>query len=441
MTPVEIILKKRRGEALSAEEIAAFVRGATDGSFADYQLSALLMAICLQGMDDRETVDLTMAMARSGASLDLSDIDGPTADKHSTGGVGDTTSLITAPLAAACGVKVAKMSGRGLGFTGGTLDKLESIPGMRIDLSKEAFVDQVNRIGLAIIGQTAELAPADKTLYALRDVTGTVDSLPLITASILSKKIASGCGAVVLDVKTGSGALMPTLQDSVRLAETMVRIGNMTGRRFSALVTDMDQPLGLYVGNALEVREAIEVLSGRTKGALLDVSMALAAQLLLLTGLAADESAARAKLCAALESGAALEKLAEMIAAQGGDARVAADPALLPHTERTVDLCCEAEGYIASVRASDIGYAAQALGAGRVRKTDAVDPAVGIVMKKRVGDRVRRGDAWCTLHVSTHSDIEAAKRLLGGTVAYSDTPVAPPKLIQAAVDENGVRYF
>ena len=441
MTPTEIILKKRRGGALSTDEIEAFVRGATDGSFADYQLSALLMAICFQGMDDRETVDLTMAMARSGAELDLSVINGPTADKHSTGGVGDTTSLITSPLAAACGVKVAKMSGRGLGFTGGTLDKLESIPGMRIDLDKEAFIAQVNRVGLAIIGQTSELAPADKTLYALRDVTGTVDSLPLITASILSKKIASGCGAVVLDVKTGSGALMTTLEDSVRLAETMVRIGNMTGRRFSALVTDMDQPLGLYVGNALEVREAIEVLSGRAGGALKEVSMALAAQLLILTGVESSREAALARLEEALRSGAGLRKLADMIEAQGGDPRVAFNPMLMPHTERTIDLTCPADGYIGAIRASDIGYAAQALGAGRVRKTDSIDPAVGIVMKKRVGEAVRRGDVWCVLHVSSHSDVDAAKRWLRDTVTYSDTPVQPPKLIRAAVDAGGVTYY
>ncbi|MBQ8953113.1 MAG: thymidine phosphorylase, partial [Clostridia bacterium] len=280
MRPTEIIMKKRLGQELTREEIAAFVAGAVDGSFEDYQLSALLMAICLNGMTDRETVDLTMAMADSGDRLDLSPIPGAKVDKHSTGGVGDTTTLIVAPLAAAFGAKVAKMSGRGLGFTGGTLDKLESIPGMRVDLSKERFIRQVTDIGIAVIGQTAQLAPADRTLYALRDVTATVDSLPLVTSSILSKKIAAGCDAVVLDVKTGSGAVMPTAQMSVTLAETMVRIGSLTGRRFSALVTDMDQPLGLNVGNALEVKEAVDALSGRADAALLDVSLQLGAQML-----------------------------------------------------------------------------------------------------------------------------------------------------------------
>ena len=303
MNPCDVIMKKRLGQELSREEIHAFVRGACDGSFADYQLSALLMAICIRGMSDRETVELTMEMADSGERLDLGEIDGPTVDKHSTGGVGDTTTLIVAPLCAACGAKVAKMSGRGLGFTGGTLDKLESIPGVRVDLSARAFIDQVNAIGLAVIGQTGELAPADKKLYALRDVTATVDSLPLVTSSILSKKIAAGCQSVVLDVKAGSGAIMPTLEKSVELAETMVRIGRGTGRRFSALVTDMDQPLGLYVGNALEVREAIEVLSGRAGGALLDVSLQLGAQMLRSCRLAdsADEAMAMLRAAGSLD--------------------------------------------------------------------------------------------------------------------------------------------
>jgi len=434
MRATEIIMKKRLGQALTAEEIDAFVRGATDGSFEDYQLSALLMAICLNGMSDRETVDLTMAMARSGETLDLSAIPGAKVDKHSTGGVGDTTTLVVAPLAAACGAKVAKMSGRGLGFTGGTLDKLESIPGMRIDLSKEEFIGQVKDIGLAVIGQTAELAPADRTLYALRDVTATVDSLPLVTSSILSKKIAAGCDAVVLDVKTGSGAVMPTAEMSVQLAQTMVRIGSMTGRRFSALVTDMDQPLGLNVGNALEVREAIDVLAGRAGGALLDVSLQLGAQMLRTAGLARTADEALVRLREKLDGGEGLKKLAEMIGAQGGDPRVAEDPDRLPRAERRVAVTARSAGWIAAMKTGDIGYAAQALGAGRVKKSDRIDPAVGLVMKKRVGEYVEKGEAWCELHVNPASDAAAAQRLLDGALTIARQPVAVPKLVHAVIE-------
>ena len=434
MRATEIIMKKRLGQELTTEEIYTFVTGAVDGSFEDYQLSALLMAICLNGMTDRETVDLTMAMAYSGDVLDLSDIPGAKVDKHSTGGVGDTTTLIVAPLAAACGAKVAKMSGRGLGFTGGTLDKLESIPGMRIDLSKERFIRQVSDIGIAVIGQTAELAPADRTLYALRDVTATVDSLPLVTSSILSKKIAAGCDAVVLDVKTGSGAVMPTAEMSVKLAQTMVRIGSMTGRRFSALVTDMDQPLGLNVGNALEVREAIDALSGRADGALLDVSLQLGAQMLRTTGLAETTDEAVIRLREKLESGEGLKKLAEMIEAQGGDARVTDDPDRLPKAEKLIPIAAKAGGYVAAMKTSDIGYAAQALGAGRMKKSDAIDPAVGLVMKKRVGEPVEEGETWCELHVNPASDVAAARDLLDGALTVARQPVAVPNLVHAVIE-------
>ncbi len=434
MRATEIIMKKRLGQELTKEEVYAFVEGTVNGSFEDYQLSALLMAICLNGMTDRETVDLTMAMAYSGDVLDLSDIPGAKVDKHSTGGVGDTTTLIAAPLAAACGAKVAKMSGRGLGFTGGTLDKLESIPGMRVDLSKERFIRQVKDIGIAVIGQTAELAPADKTLYALRDVTATVDSLPLVTSSILSKKIAAGCDAVVLDVKTGTGAVMPTAELSVKLAKTMVRIGSLTGRRFSALVTDMNQPLGLNVGNALEVREAIDALSGRAEGPLVDVSLQLAAQMLRTAGLAETTEAALIRLREKLDSGAGLLKLAQMIEAQGGDPRVTEDIDLLPRAEQLIPVPAPEGGYVAAMRTSDIGYAAQALGAGRVKKTDRIDPAVGLVMTKRLGDPIEKGEPWCVLHANPASDVKEATRLLEGALAVSREPSPVPKLVHAVIE-------
>lgn len=438
MTPTDVIMKKRLGHELTREEIEYFVRGSVNGDFKDYQLSALLMAICIRGMSDRETVDLTMAMAHSGEVLDLGEIDGVKVDKHSTGGVGDTTTLIVAPLVAACGVKVAKMSGRGLGFTGGTLDKLESIPGMRIDLTRDEFISAVQKNGIAVIGQTGQLAPADKTLYALRDVTATVDCLPLICSSILSKKIAAGCDAVVLDVKTGSGAIMPTLEQSIELARTMVRIGSMTGRRFSALVTDMDQPLGMYIGNALEVTEAVKVLRGEAEGALLDVSLQLGAQILLSARVAKTKDEALSMLRDKLESGEGLEKLKQMIASQGGDPRIADDLSLLPQAQETIDLTAPSDGYISGMTTSEIGYAALALGAGRSSKEADIDPAVGLVMKKRIGDAVEKGEAWCTLHVNPGSRIEEAKQRLEGALSISkEKPVLRP-LVYTTIEADDV---
>lgn len=431
----DLIAKKRDGGTHTREELEAIVNGFVSGEVADYQMAAWMMAVYLRGMTNEETAELTDVMAHSGVMVDLSPIPGIKVDKHSTGGVGDTTTLIVAPLCAACGAKVAKMSGRGLGFTGGTLDKLESIPGVRVDLSARAFIDQVNAIGLAVIGQTGELAPADKKLYALRDVTATVDSLPLVTSSILSKKIAAGCQSVVLDVKAGSGAIMPTLEKSVELAETMVRIGRGTGRRFSALVTDMDQPLGLYVGNALEVREAIEVLSGRAGGALLDVSLQLGAQMLRSCRLAAGADEAMAMLRAALEDGRGLAKLADMIEAQGGERRVAYEPDRLPQAEGRIDIAAEKSGYVRAIATSDIGYAAQALGAGRERADDVIDPAAGIIMKKRLGEFVEKGEAWCELHVGARADVAAAKKRLAGALTFSDEPMAQARpLVYRAID-------
>lgn len=442
MNPVDIIAKKRMGGELNAEEIRAFVRGATDGSFADYQLSAMLMAICIQGMSPEETVELTMAMAESGEQMDLSALNGIKVDKHSTGGVGDTTTLVLAPLMACCdGIKMAKMSGRGLGHTGGTLDKLEAIPGMSVDLSGQKFLEIVREIGVAVVGQSAELAPADKKLYALRDVTATVDSLPLITSSILSKKIAAGCDVVVLDVKSGSGALMPTLEKSVELAQTMVEIGNRTGRRFSALVTDMDQPLGMYVGNALEVKEAILVLRGEAEGPLKQVSLMLGAQILKSAGLVKDEAQGVAMLEKRINSGEGLRRMAQWIAAQGGDARVVEEPDRLPAAERQIDLCSAQDGYVSALKTTLIGNAARVLGAGRLKKEDKIDPGVGLVMKKRIGDFVRAGECWCTLHVSEASDIVQARAFLEQALVLSPQLGYPSRLIHAVVDEQGVQYF
>lgn len=430
-TPVEIIRKKRLGAELSNAEIAAFVRGVVDGTFADYQISALLMAICIQGMTKAETRCLTMEMAHSGDILDLSCLSGPTVDKHSTGGVGDTTSLILVPLVAACGAKVAKMSGRGLGFTGGTLDKLESIPGLCTAMEETRFLRTVEEIGCAIISQTGDLAPADKVLYALRDVTATVDSMPLIVSSILSKKIASGAQNIVLDVKCGSGALMETLEDAKTLAQMLVEIGNAAGRRFCALVTDMNQPLGMNVGNALEVREAIEILSGQAGGALKEISLEIGAKMLALAGIPEG----RTKLTAALESGAGLKKLAQMIAALGGDPRVTEDVFLLPQAEAVLPVCAAQSGYIQSVTASEIGRASLLLGAGRIRKEDPIDPAVGIVMAKRIGEWIDAGEPLAHLHVSSHSNTQTAAEFVRGAVVLSQEPVIAPPLIYASIEQ------
>ncbi len=434
MNPCDIIRKKRFGGRLSEQEIRAFVQGVVDGGFADYQTSALLMAICINGMDDQETYDLTMAMAHSGDTLDLSDIVGVKADKHSTGGVGDTTSLILVPLVACCGVKMAKMSGRGLGFTGGTLDKLESIPGLSIDRDIDAFKDQVNRVGCAIIGQTAELAPADKVLYALRDVTATVDCLPLVVSSILSKKLAAGCDVVVLDVKAGSGAIMDTEEKSRQLAETMVRIGNMSGKKFSALITDMDQPLGNYIGNALEVEEAIDVLAGRVQGELKAVSLTLGAHILRNAGVVKDVPEGIAMLEEKISSGEGLKKLSEMIAAQGGDARVAFDTSLLPKAKYLVDVAADRDGYVTGMTTSDIGNAARLLGAGRLHKTDVLDLSVGLVMKVRVGDKVKKGEALCTLHAGDGSDQAGAAELIKRSIVIGDEKPEARPLIRAVVE-------
>lgn len=437
---VDLIEKKKRGQALSRQELDFFALGAARRTIPDYQLAALLMAIWFRGMTAEETRDLTLAMVASGEVADLSAAGGLCVDKHSTGGVGDTTTLVVGPLCAACGLKVAKMSGRGLGHTGGTLDKIESIPGARIDLSMERFVAQVREIGLAVIGQTGDLAPADKALYALRDVTGTVDCLPLVVSSIMSKKIASGAGAIVLDVKTGSGAIMRDLESSIELAKAMVDVGSLAGKPTLALVTGMDQPLGTHVGNALEVKEAIDILAGRAKGRLLEVSLRLGTLMLVAGGRAAEERQARALLEEALASGAGLEKLRQMIAAQGGDARVCDDTHLLPQAARKIPVRAERAGYIAAMNTAQIGLASQRLGAGRLSKEDAIDPAVGLVMGVSIGDRVEKGGVLATLYANDKG-VEEAEALLHGAIAIAGEPGDAPRLIDALVRPEGVERF
>jgi len=355
--------------------------------------------------------------------------------------VGDTTTLVLAPLVAACGGKVLKMSGRGLGHTGGTVDKLESIPGMRVELPEEEFVSIVKKVGCAVIGQSAQLAPADKRLYALRDVTGTVDSVPLIASSILSKKFAAGASAIVLDVKSGSGALMPTLEKSVELAKTMVEIGAHAGRNITAVVSGMDEPLGSHVGNALEVKEAIDVLAGRTKGPLMDVSLFLGAQMLVASKVCETVEEAERKLKEALESGKGLEKLGEMISAQGGDARICQDVHFLPQAPVIYPVKAREKGWLSQVNGTALGIAAQQMGAGRAKKEDIIDPAVGFVMEKRIGDRVEEGDVLCTLHARSEDSARETEEKILSALQFSQSPAAPAKLIYALVTPDGVSYL
>ena len=430
----ELLTKKRFGKELSREEIHDFVAGVTEKRFADYQISAMLMAIAINGMSNRETVDLTMEMAASGDKLDLSAISGVKADKHSTGGVGDTTSLVLAPLVACCGVKIAKMSGRGLGFTGGTLDILESIPGFSISMEPERFMKTVDESGIAIIGQTASLAPCDKILYALRDVTATVDVMPLIVSSILSKKIAAGADVIVLDVKCGSGGMMKNYADAEALARAMVEIGSRTGRKFAALITDMNQPLGRYVGNALEVKEALEILSGKSGGDLKTVSLALGAQILRLAGAVRTAMEGVHLLESKIASGEGLEKFAEMVKNQGGDSRAVYDPSLLPSARETVEMKAEKSGYLTAVHTNLIGFAAKALGAGREKKEDEIDPAAGLIMNARLNDRISAGDSLVTLHTGRLSRVDEARALLREALEINDAPCEKPTLIYGEIE-------
>ncbi|HDQ13966.1 MAG TPA: pyrimidine-nucleoside phosphorylase [Sediminispirochaeta sp.] len=426
MRMVDIIEKKRNGEALSTEEIGFFIKGYSTGSIPDYQAAALLMAIWFRGMDKRETTDLTLAMVDSGDKIDLSSIPGIKVDKHSTGGVADTTTLVVGPLVAAAGGHMAKMSGRGLGHTGGTLDKLESVPGLSIDQSMEDFARIVKKCGFSVIGQTGNLVPADKQLYALRDVTGTIDNVSLIAGSIMSKKIAAGADRIVLDVKTGSGAFMRRLEDARRLADMMVEIGNLAGKPTHALVTDMNQPLGNAVGNALEVEEAIMILRGEVEGDLKTVSFALAQKMLLLGEVCSSEDEALDKLEQAISSGEALKRLACMFEQQGGDPRVVEDTSLLPHAREIIPVRAESSGYITEMETADLGVCALLLGAGRSKKEDTIDPAVGYWMKKRLGQRVDRGDVIAEFHVNSRENLEEAVAKFQQAVKIGEKSEVPP---------------
>ena len=431
--PQHVIARKRDGHALSAGEIASFVRGATDGSWADYQLSALLMAIYLKGLDGGETAELTGAMMRSGEMADLSSVPGPKADKHSTGGVGDKVSLHLAPMVAACGVAVPMISGRGLGHTGGTLDKLESIPGFSTRLSLSEYRAQVGRIGLALIGQTAELAPADRKLYALRDVTATVECIPLICASILSKKLAEGTDVLVSDVKFGRGAFMKDKARARELALALVAVARALGKPTRAVLTAMDEPLGLAVGNALEVAESVACLRGRGPEDLMEVTYVIGEQMLILAGAAADPAEARARLERSIASGSALEKFRAVVEAQGGDARVADDPSLLPAARLAADLPSPGDGFVARVDALEVAIAALRLGAGRSRAEDRIDPAVGVGGLVKVGARVARGQPLCTIHANDAGALDEARAKLSQAIGVGDRPVHPPKRIEEII--------
>jgi pyrimidine-nucleoside phosphorylase len=427
--PQHVIARKRDGGELSREEIIAFVKGATDHSWADYQLSALLMAIFIRGMTPKETVFLTEAMLRSGVVADLSQIPGAKADKHSTGGVGDKISLHLAPMVAACGVGVPMISGRGLGHTGGTLDKLESIPGFRVGLSIEEYKAQLARNGICLIGQTGELAPADKKLYSLRDVTGTVECIPLICASILSKKLASGIDALVLDVKFGRGAFMKDVARARELAVAITTVANSMGTPTKAVLTAMEEPLGHAVGNALEVAESIAFLKGPGEHDMSEVTYAIGEQMLILTGSAKDAKEARSKLEATITSGAALAKFREMVAAQGGDVRVVDDPSLLPQARLKVAFVAKTSGFVSDVDAMGVALAALRLGAGRAKAEDPVDHAVGIDALVKVGGKVKAGDVLCVVHANSETHAKEASEILARAIVIGDEAPAARTLI------------
>ncbi|MBG9444975.1 thymidine phosphorylase [Cytobacillus firmus] len=434
MRMVDLIEKKRDGLELTAEEIQFVIKGYTDGSIPDYQVSALTMAIFFQGMTENERANLTMAMVESGDQIDLSKIEGIKVDKHSTGGVGDTTTLVLGPLVAAVGVPVAKMSGRGLGHTGGTIDKLEAVEGFHVEIENEEFIKLVNQNKIAVIGQSGNLTPADKKLYALRDVTATVDSIPLIASSIMSKKIAAGADAIVLDVKTGAGAFMKTLDDSRELAKAMVRIGNNVGRNTMAVISDMSQPLGYAIGNALEVKEAIDTLRGEGPEDLTEICLTLGSHMVFLAKKADSLKEAREKLENAMKDGSALETFKVFLSSQGGDASVVDDPQKLPQAKYTFELEAKQDGYVSEIVADEIGTAAMLLGAGRATKESEIDLAVGLILRKKIGDRVQKGESLVTI-CSNFENVEEVRTMLYENITLSTENVEAPVLIHEEITE------
>ncbi|PGN31463.1 pyrimidine-nucleoside phosphorylase [Bacillus thuringiensis] len=433
MRMVDILAKKRDGKELTTEEIKFFINGYTDGSIPDYQVSALAMAIFFKDMTDRERADLTMAMVESGETIDLSAIEGIKVDKHSTGGVGDTTTLVLGPLVAALDVPVAKMSGRGLGHTGGTIDKLEAVEGFHVEITKEQFIDIVNRDKVAVIGQTGNLTPADKKIYALRDVTGTVNSIPLIASSIMSKKIAAGADAIVLDVKTGAGAFMKTEEDAKELAHAMVRIGNNVGRQTMAVISDMSQPLGFAIGNALEVKEAIDTLKGEGPEDLTELVLVLGSQMVVLAKKANTLEEAREMLIEVMKNGKATEKFKEFLSNQGGDSSIVDNPEKMPQAKYVIDVPAKTSGVISNIVADEIGIAAMLLGAGRATKEDEIDLAVGLMLRKKVGDAVKEGEPFVTIYAN-RENVEDVKAKIYENISIAETAVAP-KLVHTVITD------
>ena len=442
MNVYELIKKKRDGLELSREEIDFLINGFVNGRIPDYQMTAFLMAVYFRSMSTRESCDLTMAMVESGETVDLSKINGFNIDKHSTGGVGDTTTLVLAPLVAASGGIVAKMSGRELGHTGGTVDKLESIPGMQVELAKDKFIDIVNDIHVSLIAQTTNLAPADKQIYALRNVTATIDSIPLIASSIMSKKLAAGADGIVLDVKTGAGAFMQKYEDAVELAKTMVYIGECAGKKVVALITGMEQPLGNAIGNAIEIKEAIETLSGNGPQDLVDLVLELGSMMLVVAGIESSSSAARRTLEKNIAQKKGLEKLAELIEAQGGNPEVIENLDLLPQPKTKIEINAEVAGFIEKINALEVGMASRILGAGRKTKTEPIDLSIGILLKKKVGDRVDKGEPLAVFYSDGDKQkIDPAKAKFLSAYTIGDRQVDPPRLFYAKVSANNVQEF